>query len=467
MSLEFPFQPMHQQLSALLKGDVSAEELTHDYLDRISHYGTKLNAFMTVFYDSALQAAKVADQKLLSGKPLGALHGIPFGLKDIIEVEGQTTTWGSYALKNRISAETATVVGRLIGQGAIILGKTQSVEFALGGWGTNEFYGTPWNPWDLETHRIPGGSSSGSGVAVAAGLCAAALGSDTGGSVRLPSAFCGITGLKPTFGRVSNYGVMPLSTSLDTVGPMARCVEDVALIYDVIRGPDSKHPPTLQPPLDNPITHLRKGISGMRLAVLPDEEREILSSEMNDAYERSLSLIKDLGAEIVIRGLPHPFETYRNMSSVIISAEGYSCTADLVDQSDLPIGSAVRNRMLHGKSCSAKQYLDALHQMNLWRAEFAVEMSDIDALITPTTTDCAIPTDEVDEQILPAHFTRATNVLGLCALAIPSAHSTNDLPISVCIHGHPFREAHTLRIGWALEQALDESSRIPPGLDSG
>ena len=146
MSLEFPFQPMHQQLSALLKGDVSAEELTHDYLDRISHYGTKLNAFMTVFYDSALQAAKVADQKLLSGKPLGALHGIPFGLKDIIEVEGQTTTWGSYALKNRISAETATVVGRLIGQGAIILGKTQSVEFALGGWGTNEFYGTPWNP---------------------------------------------------------------------------------------------------------------------------------------------------------------------------------------------------------------------------------------------------------------------------------------------------------------------------------
>ena len=365
MSLELLCQPMHQQLSALLKGDVSAEELTRDYLNRISHYGTKLNAFMTVFYDSALQAAKDADQKRLSGEPLGALHGIPFGLKDIIEVEGQTTTWGSYALKNRTSDETATVVERLIDQGAIILGKTQSVEFALGGWGTNEFFGTPWNPWDLETHRIPGGSSSGSGVAVAAGLCAAALGSDTGGSVRLPSAYCGITGLKPTFGRVSNYGVMPLSTSLDTVGPMARCVEDVALIYDVIRGPDSKHLPTLQPPLDNPITHLRKGISGMRLAVLPDEEREVLSSTVNDAYERSLSLIKDLGAKIVVRGLPHPFETYRKMSSVIISAEGYSYTTDLVDQSELPIGSAVRSRMLHGKSCSAKQYLDALHQMNL------------------------------------------------------------------------------------------------------
>ena len=243
MSLELFCQPMHQQLSALLKGGVSAEELTRDYLNRISHYGTKLNAFMTVFYDSALQAAKDADQKRLSGEPLGALHGIPFGLKDIIEVEGQTTTWGSYALKNRTSDETATVVERLIDQGAIILGKTQSVEFALGGWGTNEFFGTPWNPWDLETHRIPGGSSSGSGVAVAAGLCAAALGSDTGGSVRLPSAYCGITGLKPTFGRVSNYGVMPLSTSLDTIGPMARCVEDVALIYDVIRGPDSKHLP--------------------------------------------------------------------------------------------------------------------------------------------------------------------------------------------------------------------------------
>ena len=465
MSLELLCQPMHQQLSALLKGGVSAEELTRDYLNRISHYGTKLNAFMTVFYDSALQAAKDADQKRLSGAPLGALHGIPFGLKDIIEVEGQTTTWGSYALKNRTSDETATVVERLIDQGAIILGKTQSVEFALGGWGTNEFFGTPWNPWDLETHRIPGGSSSGSGVAVAAGLCAAALGSDTGGSVRLPSAYCGITGLKPTFGRVSNYGVMPLSTSLDTVGPMARCVEDVALIYDVIRGPDSKHLPTLQPPLDNPITHLRKGISGMRLAVLPDEEREVLSSTVNDAYERSLSLIKDLGAEIVVRGLPHPFETYRKMSSVIISAEGYSYTTDLVDQSELPIGSAVRSRMLHGKSCSAKQYLDALHQMNLWRTEFSEQMNDIDALVTPTTIDCAIPVDEVDEQVLPAHFTRATNVLGLCALAIPSAHSPDDLPISICIHGHPFQDSHILRIGWALEQALGESSRIPRGLE--
>ena len=467
MSSALLFQPMHRQLSALLKGKVSAEELTRYYLDRISHHDIKLNAFMTVFYDSALQAAKVADKKRLSGEPLGALHGIPFGLKDIIEFEGQTTTWGCYALKDRMSTETATVVERLIDQGAIILGKTQSVEFALGGWGTNEYYGTPWNPWDLETHRIPGGSSSGSGVAVAAGLCAAALGSDTGGSVRLPSAFCGITGLKPTFGRVSNYGVMPLSTSLDTVGPMARCVEDVALIYAAIRGPDPKHPPTLQPVLDKPMAHLREGISGMRLGVLPDEEREELSSVVNDAYERSLGVIKDLGAKVVIRGLPHLFETYRNMSSVIISAEGYSHTAGLIDQHELPIGSAVRKRMLYGKSCSAKQYLDALRQMDLWRKEFAAQMGDIDALVTPTTTDCAIPTDEVNEQTLPAHFTRATNVLGLCALAIPSAHSTNDLPISMCIHGHPFHESHTLRIGWALEQAFDESSRIPSGLNAG
>ena len=154
------------------------------------------------------------------------------------------------------------------------------------------------------------------------------------------------------------------------------------------------------------------------------------------------------------------------MSTIIISAEGYSNTSDLVDQHDLPIGSAVRNRMLHGKRYTAKQYLDALHQMELWRTEFAEQMSDIDALVTPTTTDCAIPVTEVDEQVLPAHFTRATNVLGLCALAIPSAHSTNDLPISICIHGHPFCESHVLRIGWALEQAIDERNRIPPGLNS-
>ncbi|GIS87791.1 MAG: hypothetical protein CM1200mP18_05010 [Gammaproteobacteria bacterium] len=192
------------------------------------------------------------------------MNGIPFGLKDIIEYEDHPTCWGSHALEGRQSSMSATVAQKLLDSGAIIIGKTQSVEFALGGWGTNQYLGTPWNPWDLETHRVPGGSSSGSGVAVAAGLTSAALGTDTGGSVRLPSAFCGLVGLKPTFGRISNYGVMPLSHTLDTVGPLTRSVADAALLYDVLRGPD---PSTSLPFINRSInlhTQLKDGLAGIR-----------------------------------------------------------------------------------------------------------------------------------------------------------------------------------------------------------
>ena len=465
MSQPIVFQPLHRQLTTLNRGECSARELTAAYLDRIDRFDPQLNAYVTVFRDEALQAAENADRQRAAGKPLGALHGIPFGLKDIIEVQGQPAAWGCRALDGRVSPVSATVVDRLTSEGAIILGKTQSVEFALGGWGTNQHYGTPWNPWDLKTHRVPGGSSSGSGVAVAAGLTSAALGTDTGGSVRLPSAFCGLPGLKPTFGRVSNHGVMPLSHSLDTVGPMARCVQDVALIYQVLQGPDSRDRTTLYLPADEPMAGIRDGIKGMCLAALPDEQRKESTEPVNLAYERALECAGKLGAEIVIRGLPHSFETYRNLSSVIASAEGYAHCHELIDQQDLPIGDATRARMLPGKTCSAKDYLDAMNQIERWRTEYEEHMRGIDALLTPTAMVPAIPVEEVDEKILPAYYTRATNVLGLCALALPIGQSGEGLPVSLCLHGHSFAEATILRIGSALEQGLGENSRIPAGLE--
>ena len=227
-------QTIEQQRKALIEGRLSSVKLVTLYLARIDRFNTKLNAFAAVFAEEALQAATKADDARASGKSTGVLDGIPIGLKDIIEYDDHPTSWGSRALDGRQSSMSATVARKLQQAGAIIIGKTQSVEFALGGWGTNQYLGTPWNPWDLETHRVPGGSSSGSGVAVAAGLTSAALGTDTGGSVRLPSAFCGLVGLKPTFGRISNHGVMPLSHTLDTVGPLARSVGDAALILSLI-----------------------------------------------------------------------------------------------------------------------------------------------------------------------------------------------------------------------------------------
>ena len=458
-------QTIEQQRKALIEGRLSSVKLVTLYLARIDRFNTKLNAFAAVFAEEALQAATEADDARASGKSTGVLDGIPIGLKDIIEYEDHPTSWGSRALDGRQSSMSATVVQKLQQAGAIIIGKTQSVEFALGGWGTNQYLGTPWNPWDLETHRVPGGSSSGSAVAVAAGLTSAALGTDTGGSVRLPSAFCGLVGLKPTFGRISNHGVMPLSHTLDTVGPLARSVADAALIYDVLRGPDTNHIDTLYQPFDNPDIELKEDLTGICLATLPDEERKACSDDVNHAYDRALKHADDLGATIITRGLPHSFETYRNLSNVVISAEGYAHAAELVDQTGLQIGNATLQRVLPGKTCSARDYLNAMMRFKHWRTEFKASMRGINALLTPTTTGPAIPVVDVDEQLLPAHYTRATNVLGLCSLAIPNGLSEKGLPLSLCLHGHPYAEATILRIGWSLEQQFKQLAPSLPGLD--
>ncbi|MDH3714521.1 MAG: amidase [Gammaproteobacteria bacterium] len=461
---ETALQPVHQLCRELRAGNITALQLTELYLERIARLDGKLHAFVTVFTDAALAAAAHADKRRQAGDSLGPLHGIPVACKDIIEYQDRQTTWGCKALEGRISEETATVIARLESAGAIVLGKTHTVEFALGGWGTNEHCGTPWNPWDLLVHRTPGGSSSGSGVASTAGLAAVTLGTDTGGSVRLPASFCGLAGLKPTFGRVSNAGVMPLSTTLDTVGPLARCIEDAALVYNCLQGPDPLHPQTqLQPPED-PLPTLRDGVAGLRLAALPASERETVSAPVLAAYDESLQVLQSLGAEIVQLDLPRSFAEYREASGTIISAEGYSNTWELIDREELPLDRHVRERMLPGKAISAKDYLLALRTLGQWRAEFEMTLRGYDALLTPTSTTTAIPVAEVDETVVPAYFTRATNVLGWCALALPNGYDDAGLPTSLCIQGHPFDEARVLRIGWALEQATAGERRAPEGI---
>src|SRR5512132_2026513 len=261
-------------------------------LERIRRRNPSLHAFIAVYGADAVLAAEGADRAIRAGHRVGPLHGVPVALKDLIDLEGRVTTGGSKVWAERVSPVTATLAERLIAAGMIVLGKTHTVEFAMGSFGTNTHLGTPRNPWDPAVHRTPGGSSSGSGVAVAAGLAPVAIGTDTGGSVRLPAAWCGVVGLKVTAGRISTYGVLPLSGTLDTPGPMTRSVEDAALLYRVLNGPDPNDSATLAWTHDDPLPSLRRGVAGLRLATMPEAERAGVDSEMLAAYDASVELLR-------------------------------------------------------------------------------------------------------------------------------------------------------------------------------
>src|SRR5262245_20821586 len=291
--------PAHVLLSEIGARRLSPVDLVDALLEQIRTQDRKLHAFVEVFAEEARLAAEAADKAIRSGHQIGPLHGIPIALKDLIEIEGRVTTGGSEVWRERRSRVTATLARRLIAAGLIVIGKTHTVEFAMGGWGTNRHRGTPWNPWDPAVARTPGGSSSGSGVAVAAGMAPWAIGTDTGGSVRVPASWCGLTGLKTTIGRVSTFGILPLSPTLDTPGPMARSVEDAALLYQVMQGPDPLDPRTRGINPDDPLSMLRRGVRGLRVGRMPETERADVDGEVLAAYDAAIELLERLGAEIV------------------------------------------------------------------------------------------------------------------------------------------------------------------------
>jgi aspartyl-tRNA(Asn)/glutamyl-tRNA(Gln) amidotransferase subunit A len=432
-------------------------------LERIRKHDAALHAYIALYEADARQAAEAADKAARAGHRVGPLHGVPIALKDLVDMQGRVTTGGSKVWQERVSTVTATLAERLIAAGMIVLGKTHTVEFAMGSFGTNTHLGTPRNPWDRAIHRTPGGSSSGSGVAVAAGLAPVAIGTDTGGSVRLPAAWCGVVGLKVTAGRISTYGVLPLSTTLDTPGPLARSVEDAALIFRVLNGPDPRDPQTLAWTPADPLPELRRGVAGLRLAVMPDAEREGVATEVLAAYDASVDALAALGARIVRpAALPHRFSDYAAATGRIIGAEGYRFVGHLVDDLSLPVDPHVRPRIQLGRNVSARDYLLTLAERDERRREFTAALADVDALLTPTTQTAALPIDQVDQSGTAAHFTRAGNYLGLCGLAVPNGFTPTGLPTSLQILAHPGQEGMALRIGWAYEQATDWHTRRPP-----
>jgi aspartyl-tRNA(Asn)/glutamyl-tRNA(Gln) amidotransferase subunit A len=460
-TLDPTFMTVHALSAAIGAGSLTSADIVECCLDRIAAYDSKLHAFVEVYADEARLAAKAADQAIRSGHRLGPLHGIPIALKDIIDMKGRITTGGSKVWEGRVSPTTATVAQRLIGAGMIVIGKTHSVEFAMGGWGTNTHMGTPWNPWDMETHRTPGGSSSGSGVAVAAGMVPAAIGTDTGGSVRLPASFCGLAGLKTTVGRISLHGILPLSTTLDTPGPMTRSVEDAALIYDVLQGPDPLWPPTLAHNSHNPFANLRRGVKGLRLAAISAAERVGVDGPTQAAFNAAQDTLRALGASITEIEMPRPFTDFAAIAGRIIGAEGYRFVGALADDPDLPVDPNVRPRIELGRDIRAHEYLDALAEQQAAKAEYAEAMMDFDALLLPSTETPAIPLTEVDEGGTPARFTRAGNCLELCALSVPNGLSPDGLPTSLQIACLGHEEAVALRIGWAYEQATSWHHQHP------
>ena len=459
------YLPAHRLAAEMAAQRLSPVDVVQGFLARIEAHDPKLHAYVDVYAAEARLAAEGADKAIRSGHAVGPLHGVPIALKDLIDLEGRITTGGSAVWRERRSPVTATLAKKLIAAGMIVLGKTHTVEFAMGGWGTNQHMGTPWNPWDLEAARTPGGSSAGSGVSVAAGLAPWAIGTDTGGSVRLPASWCGLSGLKTTIGRVSTYGILPLAPSLDTPGPMARSVEDTALLYGVMQGSDPLDPRTLSAPPASDLSLMRRGVRGLRLARMPSAEREGCAPEVLAAYDAALDILARDGAEIVDLALPCRFADATAATGRIIGSEAYTLVGELIDNMALPIDEAVRPRIQLGRNISARQYLGALAERDRMKREFLAALDGIDALLTPTTQTPAVRVESVDQSTTPAHFTRFVNLLELCALSIPDGFGATGLPLSLQIICRPYDEATALRIGWGYQQATDWHERHPPGLD--
>lgn len=455
------------RLQALLSsGEICSRELVELHLSRIERFDPGLHAYVDVHAAQALAAADGLDALRRAGVNLGPLHGITVAVKDLFDIEGHPTTGGSRALPARTAGATATAVLKLRQAGAIVLGKTHTVEYAFGGWGTNAVMGTPRNPWDLQTHRVPGGSSSGSAVAVAAGLACAALGTDTGGSVRIPAGLCGVVGLKTTHGVVSRHGLIELCPAHDTVGPITRDVADCAMLLDAIAGPDPLDAVSHASPVRRTGPLRTRSVRGLRAWVLPDEERGRVDAEVLAVYDQALEAFQDLGMTLVGQALPASLTDSMQIAGELMSAEGYAHLGPLFERDDLHFDPHVRRRILLGRDISAARYQHLLASRLGARQAMREAMTAADVCIFPTNAIAAIPVAEVDEMLTPLSLLgRFVNLLDLCSLAIPAGFTSAGMPVSVQVVGPSLGEPLVLQVGHAFQGATHWHLARPSGLD--
>ncbi len=440
-----------EQAALLRSAQCSSREIVDAHLARIDALNEKLHAFVEVYAEEARALADAADRARKTRLPLGPLHGLPIGLKDLCDIAGRIGTVGSQMWRARVAETTCATAERLLAAGMIPLGKTHMVEFAFGGWGSNPLMGAPWNPWDLARHRVPGGSSSGTAVAVAAGLAPIGIGSDTGGSVRIPAGLNGLVGLKVTYGRISLHGTGLLSWTLDSIGPLGRSVDDCSELLRALAGPDERDPVTLaQPPLDLP-ERLEAGRLTQFCIALPEASQlpSFMHPAVIAAWKDAATRLEKLGAQIVPVRLPEWYFELSKPAGTIIASEAFSLHREYIEDVNQPIGPAVRERVLAARTLAPGEYAETLRVMAERRRVFGEWFRRFDALLLPTIAIPAPPLDEIDEHSpIPGYLTRPANYLGLCALAMP-AGVHEGLPLSVQIVGKPFAERVVLEIGKA------------------
>ena len=457
-----PFPTIAGLAPALEKRQLSPVEVAEYYLDRIGRCNEKLDAYLCVTADRALAAARAAETAIRGGHYIGPLHGIPLAVKDLVDVSGLPTTGGSLLFRDKVAARDATCARRLWEAGAVLLGKTGLVEFAFGGTGVNHHYGTPWNPWDAGVHRLPGGSSSGSGVAVAADLAAAAIGSDTGGSVRIPASFCGIVGLKPTFGRLSNSGVLPLDSALDSVGPMARCVRDAALLYRVLAGPDPADPDTWDQPVDAVFDELEGDVGGMRVCLPREYFWEEVDPEVEAAVRACVQVLADQGVDVDEVSVEELEELAELQPWRMTSVETYLRLREYIEEDPGAFDPVVAGRILAGKEMTACEYVHMQRRRQELRRSALRRLDGIDALLAPTTAIPAPTLEETDTDenygpvnLMALRNTLPVNQLGLCAVSLPCGLTRGGLPVGLQLIGKPYGEGRLLRLARAFEDATE------------
>ena len=444
---------------------LSPVELVQAFLDRIEAIDGQIHSFVTLLPDQALAQARRAEAEIGQGHYRGPLHGIPVGLKDLFDTKGIRTTAMSRVYRDRVPDEDATAVARLNEAGAILLGKLAMYEFALGGTADlPSLFPPARNPWDLE--RTPGGSSSGSGAAVSAGLCMGALGSDTGGSIRHPAATCNMVGLKPTYGRVSNRGVVPLSWSQDHCGPMTWKVEDAALMLQAIAGHDPQDPTTAAVPVPDYSLALKDGIKGMTIGVprhyfyQPDSQ---VDPEVMGAIEKGLEVMASLGA--TVREVEIPYIEYsRPVNWVLMRGESFAFHEHNLRARPEDYGEKLRPWLWVGGLLSLSDYVQAQRARNLVKGGMAQAMQEVDVLVTSVSSRTAslLEGDETPPPLPRPSYTGAFNVTGQPAISVPGGFTSAGLPVGLQIAGKPFDEATVLRVAYAYQQASRWFQHRPP-----
>ncbi|MGH7334272.1 MAG: Asp-tRNA(Asn)/Glu-tRNA(Gln) amidotransferase subunit GatA [Candidatus Rokuibacteriota bacterium] len=476
---------IHDLHGAYARGDITPTAVIEEYLARIAALDGRVGAYLTVMRDEALATAREADARYRRGAPLGLLDGIPLGLKDNLCTRGVRTTAGSRILERFVPPYDATVVAKLKERGAVLLGKTNLDEFAMGSSTEHSAYHPTRNPWDLA--RVPGGSSGGSAAAVAAGLAAGAFGSDTGGSVRQPAAFCGVVGLKPTYGRVSRYGLIAFGSSLDQIGPLALDVRDAAILLGAIAGADRRDTTSVPAPVPDYAAALAGGVSGLRLGVPDEYFTEGMDPEVDRAVRQAIEAFRALGATVARVSLPttaYALATYylvapAEASSNLARYDGVKYGVrvpggkDLIEMSGRTraagFGAEVKRRIMLGTYALSAGYYDAyygkaLKVRTLVARDFQRVFAEVDLIVAPTTPNVPFKHGEKEDPLsmyLNDVFAVPANMAGLPGVSVPCGFSEAGLPIGLQLIGRPFEEARLLRAAHTYEQATPWHTRAP------